>query len=1031
MDFAAFQAPDSLLRPAPFWAINDRITPAETARQMADMIDKGLSGGFFHSRAGLITDYLGDEWVASMRAALKVAEEKDGYLWLYDEDLWPSGNAGGQVAATAEEYRQAYLEAEFVPVGDAPSDDPGGEVKAAYSIHSRRGGVLNEVRAISPEEAADRSDVERLVFRRYYAAKTGWWSGESYANLLHPGVTQRFIELTHEVYRRHFGRHFGKRIPGIFTDEPQLYSRTTAIPWYDGIPMAYASLTGRHFWDDLPFLFFDGPECRRARLLVYRTILHLFCEHYSKPLYEWCERHGLEHTGHYNAEDSIPGQLLNHCGGIMAHYRYQQLPGIDHLCRQTDGMLFTVKQAGSAARQLGRRGVLTEIFGVSHHTNTFEDFKWLGDFDLVLGATFFCPHLTWYSMRGKRKRDYPPNWNYQQAYWEHLRPLNDYFTRVAAVLTAGEPECEVLFLHPAEAATATMRRGIAKARRGLPQDIPGADLSGADSLDRILRSLFKATLNAGYDADLADEGYLEDLGDVKGKTLVVGEMAYSVVVVPEAATWRPDTYALLKEFVEKGGTLILTGRLPVELDCEPAAEEWAELAAMDGVLCIPAGPTELVAALDKVVRQSFSLRAPDGRPVPDLYVQHRRGRGQGFFFIVNSDREAERPLRLTIRRGAGKPMALWNPLDGTREKVAGQAVGRDLIYEFALPPCGSVLIAVGEGVAEAAKPASRPRLRGGTVEPLPRKWTHRRSEENVLVLDRLSYSLDDGETWSDEDAEYRIRRQLAEHFGTRESLAWQPWVAIRKGLFDGKGGPVVLRYRFHNAAKRKIKRAGVVIEDLHKGRLSCNGTPIDTEGCGWHWDRGFGRAEITGLLVKGENVVELAVDYDFLTEVEQAYVVGDFGVRLRTPFEGELCDEPRRLTDGSWVHQGYPFYPGSMVYQTMVSHRRRKGVRTLLRLVNPSGTLYIVRVNGAEAGRILWRPFVLDLTDALAGGENELEIEVVSSGHNAHGPLHVREGDSFRWFGPNSFEDERILKKAFSLFDYGLLGGAELVRVKE
>ena len=89
-----------------------------------------------------------------------------------------------------------------------------------------------------------------------------------------------------------------------------------------------------------------------------------------------------------------------------------------------------------------------------------------------------------------------------------------------------------------------------------------------------------------------------------------------------------------------------------------------------------------------------------------------------------------------------------------------------------------------------------------------------------------------------------------------------------------------------------------------------------------------------------------------------------------------------------------------------------------------------MRVNGAEAGRILWRPFVLDLTDALAGGENELEIEVVSSGHNAHGPLHVREGDSFRWFGPNSFEDERILKKAFSLFDYGLLGGAELVHVK-
>ncbi len=100
-------------------------------------------------------------------------------------------------------------------------------------------------------------------------------------------------------------------------------------------------------------------------------------------------------------------------------------------------MLLTVKQVGSAARQLGRKRVLTEIFGVSRHTTTFEDFKWLGDFDLVLGANFLCPHLTLYSATGRRKRDYPPNWNYQQTYWDHLRPLNDYFTRVAHALTSG------------------------------------------------------------------------------------------------------------------------------------------------------------------------------------------------------------------------------------------------------------------------------------------------------------------------------------------------------------------------------------------------------------------------------------------------------------------------------------------------------------------------------------------------------------------------------------------------------------------
>ncbi|HOS44667.1 MAG TPA: hypothetical protein PK794_13340, partial [Armatimonadota bacterium] len=85
MDFSKFQQPDSYFRPAPFWAINERLTPEETARQMADMLAVGLSGGFFHSRAGLVTDYLGDEWFAAMEAALRVAREGDGYLWLYDE----------------------------------------------------------------------------------------------------------------------------------------------------------------------------------------------------------------------------------------------------------------------------------------------------------------------------------------------------------------------------------------------------------------------------------------------------------------------------------------------------------------------------------------------------------------------------------------------------------------------------------------------------------------------------------------------------------------------------------------------------------------------------------------------------------------------------------------------------------------------------------------------------------------------------------------------------------------------------------
>ncbi|MCX7803824.1 MAG: hypothetical protein N3A38_01410 [Planctomycetota bacterium] len=224
----------------------------------------------------------------------------------------------------------------------------------------------------------------------------------------------------------------------------------------------------------------------------------------------------------------------------------------------------------------------------------------------------------------------------------------------------------------------------------------------------------------------------------------------------------------------------------------------------------------------------------------------------------------------------------------------------------------------------------------------------------------------------------------------------------------------------------------MVIEDLRKGRLSVNGTPVDVSKCGWYWDRGFGKVDITGLVRTGPNYVDFSLKYDFLSEIENAYIVGDFGARvLENGFEVEMCAEPDSLANGSWVGQGYPFYSGSMIYRTVVEHDPKPRARTFLRLIEPSGTLFVIRVNGTPAGKLLWRPWEFELTGFLKKGPNEIGIEVVSSRQNTHGPLHVREGDSYKWFGPNSFEDENLVRKEFSLFDYGLLGGAEIVTAGE
>lgn len=1043
MNLEGFRNPDSILRPAPFWAINERITPEETARQMEDMISVGLSGGFFHSRAGLITDYLGDEWFAAMEAALKVAREKDGYLWLYDEDLWPSGNAGGQVAGMADEYRATTLNASLVPAGEpAPQTTEDQILRFCYAIKARKGLLLEDFEIVALDQTDAFQEYERLFMIRTYAQKTGWWGGESYANLLHPEAMRQFVRLTHEVYAKRLGDEFGRRIPGIFTDEPQLLCGRDRIAWYEGLPEAHSQWTGRNFWSDLPYMFFEGPEARKIRLLMHRTILRQFLEAFSKPIYEWCERHGIEHTGHYMQEDSFEAQIGSHYGGVMAHYRYQHAPGIDHLCRQIEGMLLTCRQVSSAARQLGRKRVLTEIFGVTRHTNTFEDFKWLGDYNLVHGANFFVPHLTWYSAKGRRKRDYPPVWNYQQTYWRDLNPLNDYFTRIAYALTRGKAKVEVLLLHSIESATAAHRFGVNVESRTLdmahkvPINLPTEDMNAARYFDNQMRKALDAILTAGYECDLGDENYIEDMGRVEGDNFIIGEMSYKVVVIPPSTTWRPKTFELVKQFVENGGKLVMLGEIPSEIDCEDARAQWTELLLCDNVLSLPNSVREIQEAMNKLVPATFKLRDSDGKPVPLTYVAHRVDGDQDIIFITNSDRNSSRDYVLTVPNAWDKAIASWDPVEGTQTKIEPDRMPTgDLKLKFSLPACGSILLTLEPGKSQTQHQSRTDESSNiapanafdfvsqhAQAVPLPKEFEFKRLDPNVLVLDRISASVDGGKTWWNDDLEHRVRRRIAEHFGTRAALEWQPWVSLRKGVFDGKSGDIVLRYRF--ASDIEKPKSWIVIEEIWKGKLFVNGTQVDTTNPDWQWDKAFGKVEITDLVKKGENIIDFSVRYDFLTEVETAYVVGDFGVELVDPFRGKIVDEPQKLKIGSWTDQGYPFYSGRMVYKAQFETVNKPNA--FLRLLNPSGTLYKVRVNGTDAGRIMWKPFELDITNHVKSGSNDLEIEVVSSLQNTWGPLHNAEGDDFRWVGPEAFENDSVLREEFSLFPYGLLDGAEI-----
>ena len=59
----------------------------------------GFGGFFMHSRTGLDTAYLSDEWFKAIDSCINEAEKSGMLAYLYDEDRWPSGAAGGFVTS--------------------------------------------------------------------------------------------------------------------------------------------------------------------------------------------------------------------------------------------------------------------------------------------------------------------------------------------------------------------------------------------------------------------------------------------------------------------------------------------------------------------------------------------------------------------------------------------------------------------------------------------------------------------------------------------------------------------------------------------------------------------------------------------------------------------------------------------------------------------------------------------------------------------------------------------------------------------
>lgn len=992
LDLSLFQNPTAEYRGAPFWAWNCRLDPEVLEEHIESFRQMGFGGFHIHSRIGLDTPYLGDEFMECVKKSDLIAKQKGMFCWLYDEDRFPSGFAGGLVTKDIR-FRARMLRltrsegAEYAASREEFNlRTEKGEKLAGYYLTSYRVELKDGCLAAYCRVNRDDQTAPGVKWNAFLVLSTEdlYYNNQTYVDVLNPAAIYRFLEITYERYSQTVGSEFGKSIPAVFTDEPQLSRKWTfptacsqedvSIPFTDDFPDTYRAQYGGDILDRLPELFWELPdgEASQTRYRFHDHMAERFAQAYMDAIAAWCGAHDLYATGHFMSERTLFTQTIR-LGDCMRMYRRYQLPGIDILC--DDKEFSTAKQAVSVARQYGREGVVSELYGVTNWYQDFKGHKLQGDWQAALGITVRVPHLAWMTMAGEGKRDWPASIGFQSPWCREYSYLENYFARLNTALTRGKNIVRVAVIHPIESFWLMFG----------PND--QTEDTRAD-YDAQFETLISWLLFGTVDFDFASESLIPELSN--GDPRALGSMRYNAVVVPDCRTLRSSTLHWLKCFQGAGGRVIFAGGVPKLVDAVPSDE--AECFARN---CETAR-MERSALLTVLERErDVEVRTPDGRRSDNLFYQLRKDGEERWLFLCHVNRINSRemqPEEYCIRIRGEYRVTVYNAVSGMTEPCSARVEEGFTVLSAQLFAQDSLLLRLSPGRTErffcAPKKVLRPLLR----LPEPEKFSL--AEPNVLLLDSAVYSFDDGESHGPEDI-LRIDNLFRKLLGwpLRGEHMAQPWIFPDNELEEH-----TLWLRFFVKSDISVSGARLALEQPEYAQIFVNRNRIPMKTDGFYVDPQILTVPLP-VLPAGENEITLKIRFRHKSNVENCYLLGAFGVRA-VGRHAVLVQSPKSLVFGDFSAQGLPFYSGNIVLDCPFSLARSER-KIVLEIAHFSAPAIGVTLDGKRMGIVALAPHQLCF-NALSAGPHMLELTVYGDRYNTFGQLHNADKE-YKWYGPMSY----------------------------
>lgn len=986
-----FKNPTSEYKGAPFWAWNCKLDVEELKRQIEIFKKMGFGGAHMHTRAGMATKYLSDEFMELIRECTDKFKDEGLYAYLYDEDRWPSGAAGGIVTKNPK-YRQRLLifTSKRLEAGndfESYRNNGGRYLEAVYDVSFNINGEMTDYKKIENE-----NETKGVKMYAYLdtAPTSGWYNGGSYIDTLDSEAVDEFIRVTYEAYKKTLKNDFGSYARSMFTDEPQFFPRDSVmtadpkqeirIPWTPLLKEKFKNKYSEDITDKLPELFFENAngEYSLTRYRFFDFITQLFTDGFIKNCYEWCEKNGISFTGHLMSEHTLDG-VTNYVGETMRHYKHFHIPGIDMLCDEIE--LDTAKQMQSTIHQYGREGGMSELYGVTNWDFDFRGHKFQGDWQAALGITLRVHHLSWVSMKSSAKRDYPASINYQSPWYGEYSYIENHFSRLNTALTRGKPVVKIGVIHPIE--SNWLLSG--------PMENTGEKREEAENN---FQSLIRWLLFGQLDFDFISESLIPELQSEDG--LKIGEMKYEAIVVPPLETIRETTLKMLKAFKEAGGKVIVINEAPKYVDV--VKSDKAEKAYCDFIK-IPFQRTALLSALseERIVKIAVESGLKSGEYAhgyrkPDYIYNMRQDTDCKWLFIASATKSQDKfksiPHKLTIKiKGKYNPL-IYNTLTGEIEKATFKLKNGHTIIEKTFYDYDSLLLKL----CEKAEEEYIPKEKGLTLSDEIRINTpveYVLEEPNVYLLDLAEYTLDEGELEPMEEvlkADVKLRKKFG--YKSRSGKDFQPWA------IEEPSPKHTLTLKYSIFSEIEYSEGILALEDAEKAEIYLNGERVKNEISGWYIDKAFETVKLPKI-EKGENTLIVKIPYGEVDGPEAMYLLGEFSVSVEGT-KKTICEKREKIGFGDIVSQGLAFYGGNVTYKAELEIPENK--ETEINIPHYIGAATKVKIDGEDLGIIAFSPYSLK-TNMLKKGKHTFEFTLFGNRYNTCGSVHTPTNEY--WAGSN------------------------------